>query len=469
MLACLWYNTSMIGHFRTSDRETPMLMSPSLQDWLPAEHPARLIVEIVESLDLRSIEDKYKGRGEFAYRPKMLVAMLFYGYSTGVFSSRKLERACFDSVAMRFITANTSPDHDTIADFRKRILPDLPGIFLQVLLIAKELEVLRVGKISLDGTKIKANASKHHALSYAHAGKIKAKLRREIARLMKLAQAAENEPDAEMDIPEEIKRREDMVAKINEARAKIEEREAVRHAQIKAKHAERLALREEQKRKGKKPRGRCPKLPKMRVEPMAQINLTDEESRIMPSTNGFVQGYNAQAAVDIESQLIVHTHVTQATNDKQQLVPALEALQALPESLGVLSDIVADAGYYSEANAVACEKAGVTPYLAMSRERHHNWLDAKLRKALSTPGEDASPADRMAHRLQTTDGGTLYSKRKSTVETTFGILKSAMGFRSFMLRGLQKVEGEFTLVCTAYNLKRLYSLVAACPKAQVTG
>ena len=445
-----------------------MLMSPSLQDWLPAKHLARLIVETVESLDLRVIEDSYKGRGERAYRPKMLIALLIYGYATGVFSSRKLERGCFDSVAMRFITANTSPDHDTIADFRKRILPGLPSIFLQVLLVARELGVLTVGQISLDGTKIKANASKHHALSYGHAGRIKAKLRREIARLLKLAQAAENERDLDMNIPDEIKRREDLVAKIDEARAKIEEREAIRHAQIKAKHAERLAQRKEQQRKGKKPRGPRPKLPELRVEPMAQINLTDEESRIMPSTQGFVQGYNAQAAVDIESQLIVHTHVTQATNDKQQLVPALEGLQALPESLGVLSDIVADAGYYSEANAVACEAVGVTPYLAMSRERHHSWLDAKLRKAPSAPGEDATPADRMAYRLETTDGHELYSQRKSTVETSFGIVKGVMGFRSFLLRGCEKVEGEWKLVCTAYNFKRLFGLVAACSKVQTT-
>src|ERR1019366_3568703 len=318
----------MSGHFVTSDRETPMLMSPSLQDWLPANHLARLIVETVERLDLRGIEDSYAGRGERAYRPKMLVALLLYGHATGVFSSRRLERACFDSVAFRFISANTSPDHDTIADFRKRILPDFPSIFLQVLLVAKELGVPTVGKISLDGTKIKANASKHHALSYAHAGRIKAKLRREITRLMKLAEAAENEPDPELDIPDEIRRREDLVA---------------------------------------------------------QIDLTDEESRIMPSSDGFVQGYNAQAAVSIESQLIVYAHVTQATNDKQQLVPALEGLQALPESLGVLSDIVADAGYYSEANVVACEGVSVTPYLAMSRERLHSWLDAKLRKPNSVP------------------------------------------------------------------------------------
>jgi transposase len=468
LLANLCYDLSVDGHFRSSDRDTPMLMSPSLQDWLPAKHLARLIVETVESLDLRAIEDSYKGRGERAYRPKMLIALLIYGYATGVFSSRKLERGCFDSVAMRFITANTSPDHDTISDFRKRILPELPGIFLQVLLVARELGVLTVGQISLDGTKIKANASKHHALSYGHAGRIKAKLRREIARLLKLALAAENERDLDMNIPDEIRRREDLVAKIDEARAKIEEREALRHAQIKAKHAERLEQREEQQRRGKKPRGPHPKLPELRVEPRAQINLTDEESRIMQSTQGFVQGYNAQAAVDIESQLIVHTHVTQATNDKQQLVPALEGLQALPESLGVLSDIVADAGYYSEANAVACEAAGVTPYLAMSRERHHSWLDAKLRKVLSAPGEDATPADRMAYRLQTTDGHELYSRRKSTVETSFGIVKGAMGFRSFLLRGCEKVEGEWKLVCTAYNFKRLFGLVAACSKVQTS-
>jgi transposase len=456
----------MSGHFVTSDRDTPMLMAPSLQEWLPPKHLARLIVATVEQLDLRAIEDSYAGRGERAYRPKMLVALLVYGYATGVFSSRKLERSCFESVVFRYIAANTSPDHDTIADFRKRILPELPGIFLQVLLVAKELGVLTVGQISLDGTKIKANASKHHALSYAHAGKIKAKLRREIARLMKLAQAAENERDPEMNIPDEIKRREDLVAKIDEARAKIEEREAVRHKHIKAKHAERLAQRKEQQRNGKKPKGPRPKLPQLRVEPTAQVNLTDEESRIMPTSDGFVQGYNAQAAVDIESQLIVHAHVTQATNDKQQLVPTLEALQALPEGLGVLSDVVADAGYYSEANAVACEDAGVTPYLAMSRARHHSWLDAKLRKAKSAPNEDARPADRMAYRLQTPDGRELYSKRKSTVETTFGIVKSAMGFRSFLLRDCENVEGEWKLVCTAYNFKRLFGLVAACPKVQ---
>lgn len=457
----------MSGHFLPSDRDTPMLMSPSLQDWLPANHLARLIVETVERLDLRRIEDAYAGRGERAYRPKMLVALLLYGYATGVFSSRKLERACFESVVFRFITANTSPDHDTIADFRKRVLPDLPGIFLQVLLVAKELGVLTVGPISLDGSKIKANASKHRALSYAHAGKLKAKLRREITRLMKLAENAENERGPEIDIPQEIARRETLIAKIDEARAKIEEREALRHAEIKAKHAQRLAQRQEQQRTGKKPRGPRPRPAQLGVDPKAQVNLTDEESRIMPTSEGFVQGYNTQAAVSIGSQFVVHAGVTQATNDKQQLVPALLGLQALPENLGVLSAIVADAGYYSEANVQACEAAGVTPYLAMSRQRHHSWLSAKLRAPDSQPGEDAGPADRMAHRLQTPEGRDLYAKRKSSVETVFAIVKSAIGFRSFFLRGLENVEGEWKLVCTAYNLKHLHALGAARPEALV--
>ncbi|MHB8391225.1 MAG: transposase [Acidobacteriaceae bacterium] len=287
----------MSGHFVSSDRDTPMLMSPSLQDWLPVNHLARLIVETVEWLDLQMIEDPYAGRGKRAYRPKMLVALLLYGYATGVFSSRKLERTCFDSVAFRFIAANTSPDHDTIADFRKRILPDLPGIFLQVLLVAKELGMLTVGQISLSGTKMKATASKHRALSYAHAGKLKAKLRREIPRLMKLAEAAESERDPQVDIPTEISRREMLIAKIDEARAKIEEREALRHAEVRAEHAERQAQRKAQQREtGKKPKGPRPRPPKLRVELSAQVNLTDEESRIIPTTDGFVQGYNAQSA-----------------------------------------------------------------------------------------------------------------------------------------------------------------------------
>jgi transposase len=454
----------MSGHFLTSDRDAPMLMSPSLQDWLPPKHLARFVVEAVEQMDLRAIEESYAGRGERAYRPKMLVALLIYGYATGVFSSRKIERACLEIIPFRYIAANTSPDHDTIADFRKRVLPDLPSIFLQVLLIAKELGLLSVGQISLDGSKIKANASKHHAYSYKHAGKVKAKLRREVARLMKLAEKADNEPVPDLDIPAEIARRESLIARIDKARATIEAREAERHAAAKALHAERLAQRREQQRRtGKKPKGTRPKAPKLCVEPTAQVNLTDEESRIMPTADGFIQGYNAQAAVTMGSQLVVSTGVAQATNDKQQFVPVLEQLQTLPATLGAVTAIAADAGYYSEANVQACADAGITPYLAIRREAHHTWLAAQLRKADPEPAAHATAVEQMAHRLQTKDGRDLYAKRKSTVETVFGIVKSAMRFRTFLLRGLEKVSGEWTLVCTAYNFKHLHALVAACP------
>jgi transposase len=451
----------MSDRFVAADRETPMLMAPSLQDWLRADHLARFVVEAVERLDLRTVENSYAGRGELAYRPKILLALLIYGYATGTFSSRKIERACLDSIAFRYIAANTSPDHDTIANFRKRILPMLPSLFLQVLLIARELGFLTLGQISLDGSKIKANASKHHAYSYRHAAKLKAKLRREIARLLKLAEKADNEPLPDLDIPAEIARRESMIARIDEARAKIEAREAERHAAVQAQHAERLARRREHRRlTGTNPVGRPPEAPKLRVEPTAQINLTDEESRIMPTADGFVQGYNAQAAVTMDSRFVVYGAVTQATNDKEQLVPALEELRSLPPLLGAIEALVADAGYYSAANVQACEEAAITPYVAIRREEHHSWLARKLDVPKGQPSLDASAVERMAHRLKTDDGREVYARRKSTVEPVIGVVKSPMGFRSFMLRGHRNVDAEWKLVCTAYNLKHLHALLA---------
>lgn len=442
-----------------------MLMPASLQDWLGPKHLARFVVDCVESMNLTQIEASYAGRGERAYRPKMLIALLFYGYATGVFSSRKLERACFDSVVFRYIAANTSPDHDTIADFRRRALPYLPDIFVQILLIAKELEMLNVGQISLDGTKIKASASKHRALSYAHAGKIKAKLRREVAQLMKRAEQSESDPELDLDIPAEIARREARIARIDQARATIAEREAERHAALKATHLERLQRRREHlAATGKMPKGPRPKLPKFCVDPKAQVNLTDEDSRIMPTANGFEQGYNAQAGVDMNSRLIVSCSVTQATNDKQQIQSALDELQSLPSTLGKVETLAADAGYCSADNVKRCEDAGVVPYFSLRRERHNSWLSTQWRKPDSELRPDATGMERMEHRLQTKAGRTLYGKRKSTVETAFGIVKSANGFRTFMLRGLAKVRGEWTLACAAYDLKILCNLVAACSK-----
>lgn len=452
----------MSGHFLSADHDAPMLLSPNMQDWLPEKHLARFIVNAVEHLDLERVERSYEGRGHRAYRPKTLLALLLYGYAVGTFSSRKIERATRDSVAFRYIAANMSPDHDTIADFRRRILPEFPAIFLQVLLLAKELGFLKVGQVSLDGTKIKANASKHHALSHAHIGKVQAHLRREIKRLMKLAEQADNDKtDDGLDVPAEIARRETMLAKLNEAKAKIEQREAARHAEARAKYAQRLADRKEyQKKTGKKPPGRRPKPPTCRVEPTAQVNLTDEESRIMPTADGFVQGYNSQAAVASDSMLIVAAHVTQATNDKEQITPALAALTALPDAIGKVQDLLADAGYFSASNAEACEEAKITPSISMQRDRHHSWLAKELTKQAKVP-QDATATERMRSRLEGKEGRQLYATRKSTVEPVFGIIKSAMQFRTFSLRGLELVQGEWTLVCVAFNFKRLASLALA--------
>jgi transposase len=448
--------------FVLRDRETSMLLPPNLQDWLPDGHLARFIVEAVEQLDLRRVENSYEGRGgSLAYAPKMLTALLLYGYATGIFSSRKLERACHDSIAFRYITANTSPDHDTIAAFRLRILPYLPDIFLHVLRIAKELGMLKVGTISVDGTKIKANASKHHALSHSYTSKLTAKLRREITRLLKIAEQAEkSEQERALDIPAEITRREDLIKSIAVARKKIEEMEAKRLAELKAKYEERMEQRRAREEEtGRKARGREPQLPELVVNGKAQVNLTDEESRIMPTADGFVQGYNAQAGVTTDGQFIVSGDVVQDTNDKQQVVPMLESLRALPEDLGKVENLLGDAGYYSKANAEACERAEIVPYLAMGRQEHHAWLDANLADETPPPGPDAGVVPRMAHRLRTKEGREIYGKRKSSVEPTFGITKSVMGFRAFFLRGLEKVRGEWKLVCTAYNLRHLHALI----------
>ena len=261
-----------------------------------------------------------------------------------------------------------------------------------------------------------------------------------------------------MDIPTEIARRETLLENLNVAKAKIEQREAARHAQIRKKHAQKLADRKAfQKRTGNKPPGFPPKAPKLRVEPTAQINLTDEESRIMPTANGFEQAYNAQAAVDTATMLIVAPWVTQATNDKEQIAPALVALAEVSLAVDPVTEMLADAGYFSAANVEACEAAQIVPLISMHHDKHHHWLANYLAKSepLST---EASATERMRTRLQTKDGRTAYSKRKCTVEPVFGIIKSVQQFRSFLLRGLECVDGEWTLVCLAYNLKRLRSL-----------
>lgn len=446
--------------FIQCDRDTLYLMPPSVQDWLPENHLARFVVDIVSQLDLWPLVSAYAGRGSDAYPPGTLLALLFYGYATGIFSSRKLEAATYDSVAFRFITANTHPDHDTIATFRKRFLEQLKPLFAQILLIAHTMGVCKLGKVSLDGTKVKANASKHKALSWDHACKLEKQIHAEVEALLRQAEEADEAdlPDG-MSIPDELARREERLDTIAKAKAEIQRRASERYAKEKETYDQKMAERKvKEQESGKKPRGREPKLPEPGPKKTDQVNLTDKDSRIMPTSGGgFEQTYNAQAGVDMDSMFIVENHVTQQPNDKQELKPALQNLAALPEKLGKVDALAADTGYFSEGNVNSCEQAHIVPYIAAERDKHNQPLKERFSQPQPLP-ENADPVTTMKHRLKTLEGKKLYAKRKSTVETVFGIIKAVIGFRQFLLRGLESVSGEWDLVCIAYNLKRLHVL-----------
>jgi transposase len=446
--------------FAQVDRETLYLLPPSIQDWLPEKHLARFVVEIVEQIDLEPLKASYSGRGSKPYNPEMLVPLLFYGYATGVFSSRNLERSTYDSVAFRYIAANTHPDHDTIATFRRRFLPQLAKIFVEILGIAREMKVFKLGKVSIDGTKIQANASKHKALSYGHACKLEKQLEAEVAELLQKAESADNAdiPDG-MDVPAELSIRRERIEAIKEAKAEIERRAAERYAEEQKAYEAKIAERAKKEQEtGKKTRGKVPQPPTAGPTQKDQVNLNDSESRIMPTSGGgFEQAYNAQAGVDTETMLIVTTHVSQAPNDKQELEPALTNLKRFPQELGTVTDILADNGYFSEGNVTLCDENTVTPYIAVKREEHHAPLMERFQEPAPLP-DDANAVDTMKHRLKTQSGKAIYATRKSTVEPVFGIIKSVMGFRQFLLRGLNAVKGEWNLVCIAFNLKRLYAL-----------
>jgi transposase len=443
------------------DRETLYLLPPSIQDWLPEKHLARFVVEIVEQLDLRPLKASYCGRGSQPYNPEMLVALLFYGYATGIFSSRKLERSTYDSVAFRYIAANTHPDHDTIATFRKRFLPELTKIFVEILTIAGQMKVLKLGKVSIDGTKVQANASKHKALSYGHACKLEKQLEAEVAELLQKAESADNAdiPDG-MDVPAELSIRRERIEAIKQAKAEIERRAAERYAEEQKAYEAKIAERAKKEQEtGRKTGGKTPQPPTSGPTAKDQVNLNDRESRIMPTSGGgFEQAYNAQAGVDTETMLIVTTDVTKAPNDKQELEPALTNLKQLPQELGTVSALLADNGFFSEGNVSLCEESKITPYIAVNREKHHPPLMERFQEPAPLP-DDANAVDTMKHRLKTQSGKAVYATRKSTIEPVFGIIKSVMGFRQFLLRGLDAVKGEWNLVCIAFNLKRLHALV----------
>ncbi|MBV6417038.1 MAG: IS1182 family transposase ISThsp16 [Steroidobacteraceae bacterium] len=450
-----------MSNFRTINRDTGFLLPPSVDEWLPQRHLARFVAEVIDGLDLSTLVKAYRGSGSASYHPAMLLGLLVYGYATRVFSSRAIERATYDSVAFRYLAGNEHPDHDTIAAFRKRFLGQIETLFVDVLKLARTMGMLKLGTVAIDGTKVHANASRHSALSYGHAKKIEKQLQREVKQLLRLAEQADADdiPDG-MSIPEELERRETRLAAIAEAKAKIEARADERLEREQAEYQAKLATRAEQERlTGKKSGGRPPEPPTGGVRESDQINLTDEDSRIMKvAGGGFEQCYNAQAVVATDSLLVVANAVTQAANDKRQLAPMLAKLKALPKELGRSRQMLADNGYFSEANVDSCAAARIEPLIALGRSRHHVSWKQRFAAGPKAPPASATPLQKMAHRLKTPAGRKLYALRKQTPEPVFGIIKSVMGYRQPLLRGLDNVSGEWNLVTMSWNIKRMFAL-----------
>jgi transposase len=444
------------------DRDTPLLLPPNLRDWVPADHLVHFIVDAVAALDLSQVKVNERGTGSEQYPPTMLLALLIYSYATGTFGSRRIEQSTHDSVPVRVLTADTHPDHDTICTFRRENKALLTESFVQVLQLAQQLKVLRVGQITIavDGTKVLANASKHSAVSYERAGQMIEQLEMEVQQLVAKAEQADSTPLQEgLTIPEEIARRQERQAALAKARAEIEARAQARHAAELVEYEQKLAQRAAKKARGERVGGKPPQAPPPGPAGKDQYNFTDAESRIMKAGNGdhFEQGYNAQAAVEVASRLIVGQRVSQSPNDKQELAADL---QAIPEPVGAVAAVLIDSGFYSEQAVRTIERpGGTTVYAAVARKSHHRSVaDLEQQAEPAVPAAGASVSEVMKHRLATVVGKQKYKLRQQTVEPVFGIIKSVLGFRHFLLRGIGKVELEWTLVCAAYNLKRLHRL-----------
>lgn len=446
--------------FKTADYAATLEVTVRLGDCLPPDHLARFVVDAIAQLDLRPLYARYGTRGGEPYAPEVLVGLLFYGYATGVFSSRKIERATVETVPFRYIAGNLHPDHDTIAAFRKTFLPELKELFVQLLVLAYLAGLLALGNISLDGSKIHADASKSKAVSYKRLCEIEAQLRTEVEELFALSESAEQqEAPAGMVIAEEIALRQARLVRLAEAKAVLEARAQERAAQEQAEYDAKVAARAEQEhRTGHAPRGRPPTPPRPGPRDSDQYNFTDPDSRIMktPTDQGFEQHYNVQAAVDQESLLIVGNALSNHPNDTHEAEPTLDAI---PPAIGPPDAAALDTGYCGPATLEACARHGIEPYIATGREPHHQSWQERFAPLPAAPPADASPAVQMAYKLKTPLGQAIYGARKCTVEPVIGIVKEVLGFRQFSLRGLQAAAGEWCLVCLAFNLKRLHTLL----------
>jgi len=453
----------MTRKFKTPDYELALEQTITIREALPPNHLARFVVMVIAQLDLSQVYLRYAPVGVEAIAPEILLGLLFYGYATGVFSSRKIERATYESIPFRFIASGLHPDHDTIANFRKTFLADLQELFVQILLLAKLAGILKLGNVSVDGSKIHADASKSKAVSYKRLGELETQLRQEVHELLELGEQADQRalrlPEG-LVMEDEIAIRKEWLENLAGARRVLEARAQERYAAEQAEYEAKLREREEKAlQSGRKPRGRQPKPPEAGPRDKDQYNFTDPDSRIMKnSTNdGFDQHYNVQAAVDQESLLIVAPALSNHPNDKQEAEPTVDAISP---KVGKPKAAALDNGYFSENNVAALERRGIDPYIATGREPHHKSWHSFFDE-LPELAEDASPQVKMAYRLQTKIGQAIYRLRKCTVEPVIGIIKEVLGFRQFSLRGLIAAAGEWCLVCLAYNLKRLCTLYQA--------
>jgi transposase len=460
----------MSARFVNLDRQTPMFLPCDLREWLPAEHLVHFILDAVEQIPTGHFRINHRGTGSAQYPPPMMLALLIYCYATGRFGSRTIEAATHSDVAVRYLCANHHPDHDSICVFRTANRAAFEAAFVTVLQLAQQLRLTRLGTVSVDGTKIQANASKHAAVSYQRAGELIQQLQLEVQGLVTRAEQADTREAREtLDIPAELTRRESRIEALQQARQVIEARAKEIAAAQQAEHQAKVAARQAQRDAGKKPRGREPQPPSETPDPKAQYHFTEPESRIMKAGNGqhFEQAYNAQAAVN-EVMLIVGQRVSDAPNDKQELAASVAAIS--PVVAGDIHAVLVDSGFYSAAAVQAVEQkndgtpSGLTVYAAVGKQSHHKTVADLLPQFEPAPlAANASPKEKMAHRLQTSVGKQLYKLRKQTVEPAFGIIKSVLGFRQFLLRGREKVSLEWLLVCVSYNFKRLCMLKNPAP------
>jgi len=445
--------------FRPYNIDQLLLLPPDMTDWLPSEHLVYFVRDVVGQMDLSAIYKSYDGSkgGYPAYHPEMMVALLIYGYCVGVPSSRKIEKATYELIPFRVLTADQHPDHDTIAEFRRRHLEALAVLFIQVLRLCQKAGLVKLGHVSLDGTKLRANASKHKAMSYARMEKSVIELEAEVKRLLAEAEAIDASEDDQYgkgrhgdELPEELRYKQGRLAKIKEAKEALEReaRERTQQQRLEQDHKrqQREALGEH--------RGRPPKAPSEEPDGKAQYNFTDPESRIMKggATKSFEQCYNCQAAVDGDSQVIVATRVSQEANDRHQLHPMVETLKANLEGNKPVR-MTTDSGYFSEDNVSYLAQEQIDGYVATGCIKHG---DRPVPVPRGRIPKDASPRERMSRKLRTLKGRAIYSKRKEISEPVFGQIKHVRGFRQFLLRGVQKVSAEWDLICLGHNVLKLY-------------